>query len=40
LPSRSQHRNYVAADDALFSGDISERSCQVIERHVAEIIGN
>jgi len=40
LPSCRKHRDHVAADDAAICGDVSERPCQVAERHIAEIIGN
>ena len=40
LPSRGQHYNHVAADDAVFSRYISKCSRQVIKRYLAKIIGN
>jgi hypothetical protein len=40
LPSRREHRDHVAADDAAICGNVSERPCQVAERDIAEIIGN
>ena len=40
LPPRRKHRDHVAADDTEFFCNISERSRQVCERDIAEIVGD
>jgi hypothetical protein len=39
-PPRGEHRDHVAADDAVVRRDICKYFREVIERHVAEIIGD
>jgi hypothetical protein len=39
-PSCRKHSDHVAADDAAICGNVFERPRQVIERDIAEIIGN
>jgi hypothetical protein len=40
LPSRPENRDHMAADDTEIRGNVPERSRQVAERDITEIIGD